>query len=67
MDRAINWKSYKDEPPRIEFVYLVFSPRCGYQTLAWENKAALRDSLWHEVTYWTPFEFLPYDLQQESR
>lgn len=61
----INWKRFEDEEPRMEMVYLVFSPRFGYDTLAWENKASMRHSLWREVTYWTQFEFLSYDQMQQ--
>ena len=54
------WVVLADQEPKREEIYLVFSPKFGYQTLVWENKRMHRQD-WAEVIYWMAFEKVPHD------
>jgi hypothetical protein len=54
----MTWNPIEQEP-KLERVYLVFSPKFGYQTLMWENKPLHRAGFWDSVTQWAEFDFAP--------
>lgn len=49
------WIRLEDEEPKLERIYLVFSPKFGYQTAVWENKPLHRQGFWDDVTHWMRF------------
>jgi hypothetical protein len=59
------WIQMKDCEPRLEQVYLVFSPLRGYETAMWENKPSLRNG-WDGVTHWAQFPFLKTPPSQDN-
>jgi hypothetical protein len=51
------WVRMDDVQPRLEQVYLVFSPKSGYSVEMWERKPSLRRG-WDGVTHWAQFALL---------